>query len=226
MHIVQYCGDIKRLMWTTGPYIYAASDLPVEARVLEVGGGSDPHPAANVIVEKYMTDNTHRVGQSDLVKEGVCSIMDAEGKEIGTERYAPEIVQADVVDMPFNDGEFDFVICKDVLEHVDDIQAAARELSRVAKAGFVDVPKVTSEMLWPQKPGVHLWVFEYTQPRGGLIAHRIQFESPFGDLLHKAFSESVELQAAWAASRFFFHCVHFWEGALRIEVGEPIGALR
>ncbi|HEY0284056.1 MAG TPA: methyltransferase domain-containing protein, partial [Vicinamibacterales bacterium] len=39
----------------------------------------------------------------------------------------------DLQALPFADGEFDFVICNHVLEHVDDVDAAAAEMFRVLK---------------------------------------------------------------------------------------------
>jgi ubiquinone/menaquinone biosynthesis C-methylase UbiE len=130
--------------------------------------------------------------------------------------YSPQVVQADVIALPFEDKSFDFVICKDVLEHVDDIQQAAREISRVGKAGFVDCPRLTSEWLWPQG-AMHVWTFTE-----GLIAHRIDFTSPFGNVMHEAFNENPEMQDSWARSRQFFHCIKFWQDEVKIEIGETI----
>jgi SAM-dependent methyltransferase len=41
------------------------------------------------------------------------------------------MVTADLTDLPFDDGSFDFVLCNHVLEHVPDDVAAMRELQRV-----------------------------------------------------------------------------------------------
>ena len=46
----------------------------------------------------------------------------------------PEIV-ADIHRMPFNDGEFNFVLCTEVIEHAENPQVAVRELYRVLKPG-------------------------------------------------------------------------------------------
>lgn len=43
-----------------------------------------------------------------------------------------EVVQASVYDLPWQDGEFDLVICCEVLEHVDDPDRALAEIARVA----------------------------------------------------------------------------------------------
>ncbi len=43
----------------------------------------------------------------------------------------PELRQASLDALPFDDGEFDVVLCTQVLEHVPDPEAALRELARV-----------------------------------------------------------------------------------------------
>lgn len=50
-------------------------------------------------------------------------------------RHIPELVQADLMDLPFPDASFDVVICSHVLEHVPDDRAAMAELARVLTPG-------------------------------------------------------------------------------------------
>ena len=80
------------------------------------------------------------------------------------------MLQADAFRLPFADGTFDRVICAEVMEHVHDYQAAARELARVTKPGgrvAVTIPTATSERLYLQlgddyfeSPGGHIRIFE------------------------------------------------------------------
>ncbi len=220
MHVVRLMGDTKTLLWLTGPFVYAQIDLPRVARVLEVGGGQDPHPADDVIVEKYLDDNKHRMMKSDPITKSRLRGMTHNGPGADVGAFDPDIVQADVEEMPFEDKSFDFVICKDVLEHCDDPVKAAAEMSRVGKAGFCDTPKLTSEMLWPQ-PDIHKYVFDY-DGQGGLVGRAIEFVSPFGNILHKMFEANGEMQYAWAASRYYFHAIIFWENELRVTIGELV----
>ena len=58
-------------------------------------------------------------------------------------------VRGDAAHLPFGDGVFDLVVALDVLEHLDDDVAAARELARVVKPGghvIIFVPAL--ELLW------------------------------------------------------------------------------
>lgn len=48
-----------------------------------------------------------------------------------------EVRQASVLNLPFGDASFDLVLCLEVLEHIDDPDAALAELSRVAQEHVV-----------------------------------------------------------------------------------------
>jgi 2-polyprenyl-3-methyl-5-hydroxy-6-metoxy-1,4-benzoquinol methylase len=58
-------------------------------------------------------------------------------------RYCREVYparsfrQASVLDLPFDSGEFDVVLCMEVLEHLDQPGAALAELTRVARTALV-----------------------------------------------------------------------------------------
>lgn len=219
-HLVQYGEKEKTLMWVAGAYVYAAVKLPLDAKVLEIGGGPDPHPATDVLVEKFLDDNRHRAAGAGPVLGGNLMVSDGADTWRMAGAYQPKIVEADVCHMPmFGDKEFDFAIAKDVLEHVPDVVQACRELSRVARGGFVDVPRVESEWLFPMPPGIHRWVF--TLRDGKLVAHAKEFLSPFGGIMHREFAAHADLQDAWAQSRHYFHLVVMWSGELRCEIGPP-----
>ncbi len=105
--------------------------------VLEVGGGHNPHPRSNMVVDKYTDSNYHRSG--DIVV-----------------RKNQKFMQADGENLPFADNEFDYVICNQVLEHVEDPIKFLAEQSRVAKRGFIETPSLIGEYLFPKES--HKWV--------------------------------------------------------------------
>jgi SAM-dependent methyltransferase len=66
-------------------------------------------------------------------------------------RSLGEMIQGDTFALPFRDETFDKVICSEVMEHVHDYRAAARELARVTRPGgmvAVTIPTATSEHLY------------------------------------------------------------------------------
>lgn len=65
------------------------------------------------------------------------------------EKNLGKVLIGDVQAMPFDDEAFDLVLATDILEHVDDDKAAAREIARVLKPGghvLISVPAFQS--LW------------------------------------------------------------------------------
>jgi len=105
--------------------------------ILEVGGGHNPHQLADVIVDKYIDSNFHRSGDIKIGKN---------------QRF----MQADGENLPFEDKEFDYVICNHVLEHTENPSAFLDELSRVSKRGYIETPSLIGEYLFPKES--HSWV--------------------------------------------------------------------
>ena len=79
------------------------------------------------------------------------------------------MLQGNAFQLPFRDETFDKVICAEVMEHVHDYPAAARELARVTKPDgivAVTIPTATSENLYLrlgdeyfESPGGHIRIF-------------------------------------------------------------------
>lgn len=114
-------------------------DLSIKKKeyVLEVGSGHNPCSRSNVIVEKYLSDNSNRCGDVKI--------------------YANQkFINADGENLPFQDKEFDYVICNQVLEHVEHPEIFIRELVRVAKRGYIETPSLLGEFLFPKTS--HKWV--------------------------------------------------------------------
>lgn len=100
-------------------------DLP---RVLDVGGWHNPfHLATHVLdIMPYESRRTHEA-------------LDPEDPErFGKETW--HICDACEGNWPWSDNYFDFSICSHTLEDVRDPIAVGRELARVSKAGYVEVP--------------------------------------------------------------------------------------
>ena len=89
------------------------------------------------------------------------------------------LLRADARTLPFPTARFDAAICSEVLEHVHDFRAAARELARVLRPGgrcAVTVPTALSELLYLrlgdeyfETPGGHIRIFRPAELRSALV---------------------------------------------------------
>lgn len=111
-----------------------------EHRVLEVGGAGNPFARANVVCDLTFAACAQRNGAPGVFRPDVA------------------YVEAPAEKLPFADGEFDFVYCTQVLEHVQDPLAACRELSRVARRGFVETPSRAGELI--NGNPTHRWIVD------------------------------------------------------------------
>ena len=102
-------------------------------RVLEIGPGGTPHPRANVFLEKTWN--------SDVEWNRQCGGVEPASQGGKTVFY-------DGGRFPFNDKEFDYVICSHVLEHVEDVPEFVSEINRVARKGYVEFPAIYYEYLY------------------------------------------------------------------------------
>lgn len=103
-------------------------DIKPGDKVLDVGSGQDPFPLATHLADLYVDDTNHR-RHTKLVRD---------------ER---PFTQCSVDEMPFADKEFDFIYTCHVMEHVPDPGKACREVMRVAKRGYIEVPSRTSDIM-------------------------------------------------------------------------------
>lgn len=111
--------------------------INTKSRVVEIGSGHNPSYRSNVIVEKFIDIDYHRCGKAWIYPHQT-------------------FVNADGSDLPFKDKEFDYVICNQVLEHVDDPVTFIKEQCRVAKSGYMETPSLIGEFLFPKAS--HKWV--------------------------------------------------------------------
>jgi SAM-dependent methyltransferase len=81
----------------------------------------------------------------------------------------PDMVQADVTDLPFVDGLFDLILCSHVLEHVPDDAAAIAEIFRVlttAGVALIQTPVNYDQVVTyedPNEADPHVRLREFSQ---------------------------------------------------------------
>ena len=172
-------------------------------RVLEVGGGFFPFARADVITDLTFSDASNRNGAQMMFRSD--------------KRY----VECPAETLPFEDGEFDFVFCAHVLEHVADPAAAMREMSRVARRGFIEVPRDISDYLSGNP--THRWLI--AREDDALVFRRRNFlDCPLENFLHaKIFNEPAFHELVNRDYRNLLNLQVAWEGEIpfRIEEAAP-----
>jgi SAM-dependent methyltransferase len=178
--------------------------LPDRALVLDVGGWAVPFPRADWVIDLEAYETRGAFG------------YDGDPAE---ERFSAETwVQRDICDRepwPFEDGQFDFVVCSHTLEDVRDPIFCCSELVRVAKAGYVEVPSRLAEQSWGAQGdwvgwGHHHWLIDVDPARAHIdfvfkphILSRAGGEA-FPPGFYEALTEEERVSSLWWEGSFTF----------------------
>jgi SAM-dependent methyltransferase len=109
-------------------------DIPKEWKCIDIGCGRNPWPRAKQLLDVYQEFAGFKL-QHQYFEKG--TITEPTG---------------------FRDKEFDFSYCTHVLEHVNNPEAAAREISRISKRGIVEVPTAWKDGLLNFQEQDHKWL--------------------------------------------------------------------
>ncbi len=185
--------SINRIAWSL-----RKARLPIKPSdvVLDVGSGSSPHPAADVLLERYL-DPRHRYSAMVIDRPTVL---------------------ADACKTPFKDKAFDFVIAFHVLEHVPDPAAFLNELQRIGKAGYIETPNAIFERLVPYD--VHL--SEVMDVGGKLVINKKSSARP-DQFLNEL--DLIKQSKGWNSFFYgkpkLFHVRYFWKDKIDFKVINP-----
>jgi len=163
-----------------------ANRLAEGAKVLEVGPGEHPFPRATQYVDVNPPKKLQNCVQANFTNEG----------------------------LPFADKEFDFVYCRHVLEDLWNPFRLCEEMSRVAKAGYVECPSPMAELTRgvdgssPPFRGYHhhrwiVWTF----------GKELRFITKYPFIEYVQFPEE-ELETMLKSQRYW-NTYHLWEGEIR-----------
>lgn len=164
--------------------------------VIEVGSGGNPHPASDVLAEKFV-DSSHRL------------------KAIKIDR---DLILADACKLPFRDKAFDYSIAFHVLEHVPTPELFLEEMMRVSLGGYIETPNVLYERLFPLN--VHL--LEVAIAEGSLIISK-KAQALHDNMLFQ--SNLVAHQSRWKklfdSRPELFHVCYKWSDTIHYQVLNP-----
>jgi hypothetical protein len=169
---------------------YLETCCPTGARVLEIGPGTVPFRRADVYVDFVDVDT---VPAEKLIK---C--------DVARER------------LPFADKSFDFVVCRHMLEDMFNPFPVCEEMSRVAKAGYVETPSPLAEMCRgvdgssPRYRGYHHHRFIVWA-----VGNELTFVSKY-PIIEYFTCEEHKLKEALTAGARYWNTYYLWSGAMTV----------
>ena len=105
--------------------------------------------------------------------------------------------------LPFKNKEFDFVVASHVIEHVEDVDFFIKELERVSKKGYIELPSMLEDNLVFENKKDHLWHMDFDDVENKLlISKKIQYFEPVLTVstikkLNEIFRTSLVLELIW-----------------------------
>jgi len=112
--------------------------IPKNALVIDLGSGDKPFWRADVYADKLdLADNQRATKSRTLTGFGY-------------------FIDSDLSKTPFKDKAFDFSFCSHVLEHVEDPKKVIKEMMRISKSGYIEVPNGIFDSINPFP--THLWL--------------------------------------------------------------------
>ena len=179
--------------------------------VLDVGGWALPLPRADWVLDLMPYETRGSLGRDGAP---------------GDERFSAETwVTRDICDRapwPFEDHQFDFVVCSQTLEDVRDPIWVCGELQRVGRAGYVEVPsRLVEQSWWVQGPwvgyGHHRWLIDVADAAIEFVSkpHSItgMDGAGFPNGYAQALSEEERNHALWWEGSFGYRERLFYEDA-------------
>lgn len=170
---------------------YVEAQCPQGARVLEIGPGSVPFWRADVFVD----------------------FVDIDGIP------ADRLIKCDVANerLPFADNSFDFVVCRHMLEDMFNPFPVCEEMSRVARAGYVETPSPLAEMCRgidgtaPPYRGYHHHRFVVWDD-----GEKLNFVSKYPIIEHMTLEED-KLRDALISGPRYWNTYYLWSGAMQVK---------
>jgi ubiquinone/menaquinone biosynthesis C-methylase UbiE len=163
--------------------------------VLEIGSGNNPHFRSNVLFDKYIDDNTER-GETNIIIDR-------------------PFVSGDACKLPFKNNSFDYIICKHLIEHLDNPEKLLKELSRVGKRGYIEAPNETWEIIFGRK--FHKWLI--TLNKNKLIFKPKNSENKkLQQFFQNKHDKNYYFRKFYDKNINKFHIIHEWENKINYKI--------
>lgn len=166
---------------------------PDTGLVVDLGAGHAPDPRADVVIDKYVADDFERGSALTMAKP---------------------LIVGDGQAIPLADGAASYLIAAHVLEHATDPVLMASEISRVARAGFVQTPSRLAEAAFGW--AFHPWLIDR---EGDTLAFHPKPPVPdLGASLHDVYGSSALFRLFFFSHRSELHHTLHWQGRIDVRV--------
>ena len=131
----------------------------------------------------------------------VCDIQD-----LSNHYQDKEFIRLTEKKLPFKDKEFDFVVASHVIEHVQDVDFFIKEIERVSKKGYIELPTMLEDNLVFENKNDHIWHMDFDDVENKLlISKKVQYFEPVLTVstikkLNEVFRTSLVLELIWEDS--------------------------
>lgn len=170
-------------------------NIKPHSKVLEVGSGNNPRSESSILCDRLVFDNSQRAGEFSIVIDRPFVVVNG-------------------YHLPFKDKSFDYVICSHVLEHLEKPQEFVKELMRVGKAGYIEVPNIYGERLFGWK--FHLW---YCRKNGNtLVFSRKKGGEQYGGFLHRFITHSLAFRKFFEDNEDTFYIKYEWKNTINLKI--------
>lgn len=165
--------------------------------ILDMGSGDNPCVRADIVCDKYLRDNAERAGEMKL------------------QVYPHQkLIMADAEKLPFKDKAFDYVVCRHLLEHINNPEIFFKDLMRVAMAGYIESPSELMERLygWP----FHVWFIKLENKK--LILARKSSSNNHSSELPDALKKTPDFERLVRKNQDIFLIKYEWKDRIDYEI--------
>lgn len=161
--------------------------------VLEIGSGHNPYNRSNVLCDKFLFSNKER--------------------ENFALRLDRPLVIAAGEKLPFKNKVFDFIICRQVIEHSSNPMAFVKEMERVGKRGVVICPQAIRERLFGWR--YHKWYIFQKKEKLIFIPKQKHLENHF---FHKLYAKKSFFRRFCLKNNQKLQIFYYWQKKIVIEI--------
>lgn len=193
---------ISYLKYRANEFLYGGEKvkIPRSSLVLEIASGGKPYWRSNVLLDKFILDNSER--------DAGYAVIDR------------DFVVGDVMKLPFKDKVFDFVVARHILEHIEYPGELLKELQRVAKNGYIETPSSLSEDLygWP----FHIWKIDVEAGKLSLNKKR-DVKNTQLKKLQAYFDKDKNMKEFALKNRDLFYTSYYWGDKIGFSISDEGG---